>query len=189
MKRKIKTAVLALFCLFLLSGCSGNGKGLNVEEICQVGSMNVMQLNYHNVVEKVKDVGSGIQSIGKTKRTYWLEYDGTVDISYDLKSTDVSIKGNTVTICVPEPTVVPHLPVDQDQPDPYISPDNWWNRNPITIDDQKDAFAQAKKEMTASVEDNPELIQNARKRYEDILETYITSVGEIQNRKYTVKFE
>ena len=189
MKRRIKTAALLLFTLFLFTGCFGNGRKLSVENICQVGSMTVMQLNYHNVVEKVKDVGSGIQSIGKTKRRYWLEYDGTVDISYDLKSTDVNIKGNTVTINVPEPTIVPHLPVDQDQPDPYISPDNWWNRNPITIQDQKDAFTQAKEEMAASVEDNPELIQNARKRYEDILETYIVSVGEIQNRKYTVKFE
>lgn len=155
-----------------------------IRDICELA---VLRCEYHNLAKSTKAPGEGILHLGEKSRKFWIEYKGTVEISYDVSELTVDQSGTDIEITLPEPTLTCTVIPDSWNPDSYvIEPDQWVQKNPITADDQDKAIASAQKEMEEQVRNSSTLLANAQRQAQELIENYIEQIGNLTGTQYSV---
>lgn len=178
----------------LLCGCASGADvtqtsdtGPTVGEIRDICELAVLKCQYHNLAKSVKHPGEGIVHFGEKSRKFWIEYQGTVEISYDVSELTVDQSGTDIAITLPEPTLTCTVVPDSWNPDSYvIEPDQWIQKNPITADDQDKAIASAQKEMEKQVRESSTLLATAQRQAQELIENYIEQMGNLTGTQYNV---
>lgn len=158
-----------------------------IRDICELA---VLRCRYHNLAKSVKAPGEGILHLGEKSRKFWIEYQGTVEISYDVSGLAVDQNGTDIEITLPEPTLTCAVVPDSWNPDSYvIEPDQWIQKNPITADDQDKAIASAQKEMEEQVRNSSTLLATAQRQAQELIENYIEQIGNLTGTQYSVTWK
>ena len=200
--KKVVFYAIAILAAFSFSGCSmslsiGNDKvevsdniEPSVEAIREICELCTLECTYHNVAKSVKTAGTGIMDFGKRERKFWIEYDGTAKIFFDLSNIKMKASGDTIYIKLPDPTIEYDIVQGSWNEDSYvISKDNkFFQKNEITADDQIKAITDAQNDMKESVEENDTLIKAAKSQAKAVIESYIDSVGQTTGCKYTISW-
>ena len=119
-----------------------------------------------------------------------MEYSGIVKIGIDISRLDLDISGQVVTITLPEAKVI-SCKVD----DASLSEDTFYTEQtglgaePITAQDQTDAFAKAQQTMLEEVEKDESLLFQAQERARTLLLHYVKNIGDTIGIEYEVKWK
>lgn len=159
-----------------------------IRHICELATV---KCQYHNIAKSIKTPGKGFWNIGKKERKFWIEYEGTVEVSYDADRIEMRLEGDAVHITLPEPDLHTAILPDSWSPDSYyISKDNlFFQKNPITAEDQEQAVANAQRTMENQVRKTSTILQTAETQAMELIENYIHQIGEITGRSWTIFWE
>lgn len=154
-----------------------------IRNICELATL---ECYFRNVAKSVKEKGTGISHWGEKDRTFWIEYTGIAKIGIDMAKVTMQVDGTNVIITLPEAEILSYK-VDEITENSYItSPDSWFNKNPITAEEQTAAVEQAQAEMKSNVENNSALFIRAQDRAKKLIENYITQLGEASGIAYQI---
>lgn len=157
-----------------------------VQSICELATL---ECYYHNVAKSTKEPGLGLLHFGEKERSFWIEYTGIAEISYQSDLIKMEQNGNEITITLPPPKVTCNVDSDSWSEDSYvISKDRWIQRNPITARDQTRAIEQAQADMKEEVENNPALLNAARMQAKELIGNYIQQIGRMAGVKYRISW-
>lgn len=192
-------AILLITVPLLLCGCASSSEAdtanltdtrpaiSQIRDICELA---VLKCRYHNLAKSVKEPGSGIIHFGEKERKFWIEYQGTVEISYDVNKVTMKQNGTDIEITLPSPTLTCAVIPQSWNPESYIiEPDQWIQKNPITADDQDKAIASAQKEMEDQVKNNSSLLRTAQRQAQELIENYIGQIGDLTGTQYQVTWK
>jgi len=167
-------------------------EGVNEPDLSQIRSiceLSTLECYYHNVAKSTKTKGSGLSHLGEKERTFWIEYTGVAKIGIDMSKVKMTVDGTNVTITIPNAKLI-NYKVESISKDNYIySADSWFNRNPISGEEQTKAVDEAQEEMRSSVESNTSLLVRAQERAKVLIENYITRLGEATGVTYHIEWE
>ena len=157
-----------------------------VQGICELAAL---ECYYHNVAKSMKEPGMGVFHLGEKARPFWMEYTGIAEISFRSDRIRMEQHGNEITITLPAPEVSCRVDPDSWNEDSYvISKDQWIQKKPITAEDQTRAIEEAQTDMQEKVENNPSILDNARKQAEDLIENYIHQIGHAAGVEYHISW-
>ena len=206
---KQKNRLVAIICASLLSlgacttlvGCNGienkkevqtetevvNGPELSqIRAICELATL---ECYYHNVAKSTKTKGSGLSHFGEKERKLWIEYTGVAKIGIDMSKVKMSVDGTNVTITVPEAKIINYEVSSISKEDFIYSKDSWFNKNPISVEEETKAVEDAQEAMKLSVERNTSLLVSAQERAKVLIENYIRHLGEASGVSYRIEWE
>lgn len=170
---------IAFMCLSLmfLSGCSKKVEPQisNVQNICELASL---ECYYHNVA-KEEDVG---RWFGLGDKKYWLEYTGTVKLGVDLEQVKMEVKGNKVSITMPEIKIISSN-VDEKSltltgDDSILSTDTY-----VT-----EMLGKAQENMKEEAMKNEKTLLQAEERIKLMLQEYIDTVSSVAGTEYSIEW-
>lgn len=157
-----------------------------IRSICELATL---ECYYHNVAKSTKTKGSGLSHLGEKERAFWIEYTGVAKIGIDMSEVKMIVDGTNVKITIPKASLI-NYKVKSISEDNYIfSEDSWFNKNPISAEEQTEAVDQAQKEMKSSVESNTSLFVRAQDRAKVLIENYIIRLGEASGVSYQIEWE
>jgi hypothetical protein len=206
---KQRWMLLGIVCAILLSLCActtlvGSNEAENIKEehtgtevvnvpdlsqirsICELATL---ECYYHNVAKSTKTKGSGLSHLGEKERTFWIEYTGVAQIGIDMSEVKMTVDGTNITITIPNAKLI-NYKVESISKDNYIySADSWFNKNPISGEEQTKAVDEAQEEMKSSVESNTSLLVRAQERAKVLIENYIIRLGEASGVSYQIDWE
>ncbi len=205
MKEKALFLLLIIgIAAFLLCACGGGETELESEsesfpqeKVCEpdlsqirsICELATLECYYHNVAKSVKSKGTGIAHVGERERAFWIEYTGVATIGIDMSKVTMKVEGTLVTVTIPKAKLI-GCKVDTIQKEDYISSeDSWFNKNPITAEEQTSAVAQAQEDMESDVKNNSALLVRAQDRAKKLIENYIVRLGNAAGVEYTVVWE
>lgn len=168
-----------------------------VDAICQLATLDCY---YHNVAKSVKYAGTGLEHIGEVNRKFWIEYDATARIGIDFNQVQMSINDETgeITIILPPAQIIGVVNADPNSYDitSYIEePDKTSiaginidsiNKNPITVTDINEAISESLEELRVNIMSDTALLQRARERAKDLIESYISQLAALSDVDYTI---
>ncbi|SKA71651.1 Protein of unknown function [Eubacterium uniforme] len=196
MKRVLVFMMVSLLTVSMLSGCGKKKKEISIgdkeptiESIRNLCELATLKCKFNNVAKAKKTDGSGINSLLKENREFWVDYVGVVEISYNLNDVKMEIEKNNVKITLPECQINTSIDPKSWTDDSYVSDkDNGFKKNRIKTEDVKKAIDAAQENMDKEVRNNETLINSARKRAKDIIESYIEQMNKISGKNYEVTF-
>ena len=161
-----------------------------VDQIKNICELATLRCYYHNVAKSKKDAGKGISHFGEKDRTFWIEYTGEVEISFDTSKLQISQDGTNITLKLPEPIITCSVDETSWNEDSYvISDDNIVQKNPITAVDQTNAINEAQKSMKDDVINRSTLVHTAELQAKSLIENYINQIGDLTDTEYTISWE
>lgn len=185
---KLACVILAaLLASFGLIGCAKEEKSdfSGYEKIAELATLDC---TFHNVAEIYNDGTDILFGINVGYKKAWFEYDGSVQIGIDVSQVKISEPdaNNVVTISIPRAQVL-------GAPDADVSTfsDIYQDTGAFTqieTIDQEEAFKTAQAEMKTAAEENPDLMEQAEKRAEVLLEQYVKNIGQAHGQSYEVEF-
>ena len=185
--KQLLMAAMALFIVLGLSGCNKQEQP-DFSGYKRIADLATIDCTFHNVAEIYNDGTDIIFGINVGYKKAWFEYDGSVKLGVDVSQ--VRIEGpdasNVVTIFVPEAQVLGIPQIDEASFSDIYADTGLLTK--IETVDQSLALQTAQSEMVSAVENNPELLDCARKRAETLLGQYVTTVGSAIGQKYEVRF-
>lgn len=158
---------------------------LQIRNICELATL---KCSYNNVAKSTKEPGTGLSHWGEIKRTFWIEYSGTVDIGIDLTKVKMDLNEQTITITIPKAQIL-DIQLDTYNKDAYVINNDGINDNPISAEDQENAIQVSKEQLEESFANNTALLNSAQSRAKELIETYINQVGNATNIKYNIVWE
>ena len=158
---------------------------LQIRNICELATL---KCSYNNVAKSTKEPGTGLSHLGEIKRTFWIEYSGTVDIGIDLTKVKMDLNEQTITITIPKAQIL-DIQLDTYNKDAYVISNDVINHNPISAEDQENAIQVSKEQLEESFANNTTLLNSAQSRAKELIETYINQVGNATNIKYNIVWE
>ena len=196
--RKRLCTVFFILLLFSMSGCSVTSQSnqkqadkktepLNLGQLKSVCELATLECYYHNTAKSSTDKKI---LFWNTNKKLWMEYSGIVKIGIDISRLDLDISGQVVTITLPEAKVI-SCKVD----DASLSEDTFYTEQtglgaePITAQDQTDAFAKAQQTMLEEVEKDESLLFQAQERARTLLLHYVKNIGDTIGIEYEVKWK
>lgn len=187
-KLKLLVVISLIFC-FILSGCKENNcaivKEPDITQIRSICNLATLECYYHNVAKSQK----AADSIFEKDREFWIEYTGIAKIGIDMSDVNMVIKGNNITITLPNAELL-DIDIYEINEKSYIkSADGWIKKNKITAEDQTEAINLAQTKMANSVKSNKMLLLNAQDRAKELIENYIKKLGEASNIEYQIKWK
>lgn len=192
--KNFKYLFAPVLAALLLSGCSqtsdtdtAENRAPDIGEIRNICELATLKCTYHNIAKSTKAPGSGPLHIGEKTRKFWIDYQGTVEISFDVDKITMEQNGTDITITLPAPKLTCSVIPESWTADSYIiEPDQWIQKNPITAEDQNKAIDAGQAAMEKQVAENSSLIQTAQLQAEELVENYIQQIGEITGDTYSV---
>ena len=158
-----------------------------VQSICELATL---ECYYHNVAKSTKEPGQGLFHFGEKERPFWIEYTGIAEISYQSDLIKMEQNGNEIIITLPRPKVTCTVEPDSWNEESYvISKDRWFQKNPITADDQTRAIEKAQADMKEEVEKNPALLNTARMQAKELIANYIRQIGRMAGVEYRISWK
>ena len=193
MKSKLVLCTV-LKCACLLCGCGNAGKELQRPEEAQIKAiceLSTLECKYHNVAKGDKTKGEGLSHFGEKDRKYWIEYEGVVKLGVDMSKVTMEIDGTDVIITMPQ-AEIQSMDIVESSFNEYSvisSEDAFFNKNKITVEDQKEIVAEAQDEMKTKVLENTDLLNQARDRVKTLITNYVDNLGQATGVEYHVIWE
>ncbi len=157
-----------------------------IRTICELATLECF---YHNVAKSTKEPGTGLSHLGEKTRVFWIEYTGTAKIGIDLAELEMKVDGTNIVITMPEAKLISCEVTSIDEDDYISSEDSWFNKNPITAQEQTEAVEQAQEDMRKNVESNPSLMVRAQERAKTLIQNYITRLGDASGIEFQLVWE
>ncbi|MCM1283554.1 MAG: DUF4230 domain-containing protein [Muribaculaceae bacterium] len=211
MRKRISASVLCCIFVLLLCACggktdaadvgqsegqqeeSGYTQGNSEPDLSQIQSickLATLECHYHNVAKLHKEKGTGLSHIGEKDRTLWIEYTGVARIGIDMSKVKLSMDGADVHITIPGGEIIGECEVALIDQNSYISSDDsWFNKNPITAEEQTQAVDEAQENMKVSIENNTALLEQAQARAKKLIENYVDRIGALAGTEYNIIWE
>lgn len=188
--KKFVVLLLSVGLLIICASCTEDEKVIpdtqpQIDQMQTICDLAVMECYYRNVAKFDEENASGIL-FWKRDKKFWVEYSGIVKLGIDASQIDMEIHGDTVTITIPEATVL-NCSVDSDS----ITEDSFvveQGSAKITAKDEQEAFAEAQKKMEESAKNDQVLLRSAQQRAQTLLEEYVKNIGEKIGKNYTVQW-
>lgn len=192
MIKKLSSLFLSFLLVLNFTACSGSinsretvivEPGLSqMKTICD---LSVMDCYYHNVAKYYDKDASGFGPFKKDKH-FWIEYSGVVKMGIDASLVNLTVKGNQVTITLPQ-AAVQGSKVDSATltKDSYIVDKD---SAPITAEDEMKAFQEAQKRMEDSASADSALLNEAQQRAQLLLSDYVNNIGNAVGKHYTIQW-
>ena len=138
---------------------------------------------YHNVAKYKEENAEGVLWWKKDK-VFWIEYSGVVKIGIDASLVNIVIDADSVSITLPEATVL-SCRVDSSSlnQDSYIVAKD---SAAITAEDEVYSFSEAQKQLEDCAANDRALLAEAQQRAQELLEDYITNIGNAVGKEYTI---
>ena len=188
MKRYI-VLLLATVMLLASTSCRTSENSVEMEpEISQMKSiceLAAMDCYYHNVAKFKQEDTGGFLWWTKDKN-FWIEYSGIVKLGIDASLVSLEVQDSQVTVTIPAAKVL-GCKVDSTSlnKDSYIVDKN---SDAITAEDEVIAFEEAQKQLEESASNNHALLASAQQRVQDLLEDYLTNIGNAIGKEYTIQW-
>lgn len=183
MKRAI-AAVLLTAIVFSLCAC-GHRKAdqLSEEDIRAICELATLECYYNNVAK----IDKKADNIFQKDRKMWIEYEGKAIIGIKMTDVVIKISGETVSITMPKAEI---LSTDYTfNENSYISSaDGWLVKNEFSTEEQQAAVVAAQDAMKQSILANDGLFFKAESRAKELIENYITQLGEAIGQEYIIKW-
>lgn len=176
--------------LLLGSGFSGTVEAPSLDQIKSICELATLKCSYQNIAKSIKEPGTGLTHIFEKERPFWIEYQGTVEISFDISQIGMAIDGTEIRITLPEPKLITSVVPESLGEDSFIiAPDQFFQKNSITVQDQKDAVLQAQDEMVNQIREHTTLIRSAEKQAQELIENYIQQIGKLTGVEYRITWD
>lgn len=188
--KKIVSCLMALLLSLSMASC-GTGKPKTPDMEPEVSQMKaicelaVMDCYYHNVAKFKEEDAEGFLFWQKDKQ-FWIEYSGVVTLGVDVSQVAVEVKDTQVTITLP-PAKVLNCKVDSSSltADSFIVADGSAS---INAADEVAAFDAAQSKLQETAASDTVLLANAQQRAQSLLEDYVTNVGNVVGKEYTIQW-
>ena len=153
-----------------------------MKAICELA---VMECYYHNVAKYYEEDASGVLWWKKDKQ-FWIEYSGVVKLGVDISSVNIEVNDTQVSITLPAAKVL-GCKVDSASltEDSFIVAKNSAN---VDASDEVKAFDEAQSKLQENAASDTALLASAQQRAQDLLEDYITNIGNAVGKEYTIKW-
>ena len=188
--KKCVSVLLALVLSLTLASCGmGTSKVPNMEpEVSQMKAiceLAVMDCYYHNVAKFKEEDAEGFLFWQKDKQ-FWIEYSGVVTLGVDVSQVTMEVEDTQVTITLPAAKVL-SCKVDSSSltKDSFIVADGSAS---ISAEDEVIAFDAAQSKLQETAAGDTVLLANAQQRAQSLLEDYITNVGNVVGKEYTIQW-
>lgn len=189
--RKIKTAIVGILSIAILSSCSfKNAKAQTVPDIDQIKriiKLTTVKVSYNNLAKSVKLKPTGLTHIGEKDRPFWVEYTGNAYLGVDLAKVNIKQEGKKIIVSIPDAEIIGSPSIDEKTFDEksYVLSKDSINSNPITMEDQKAAISDAQNKMKENILANESLRNKAKNEAKAIIKKYVEEIG---NGMYTCEF-
>lgn len=188
--KKCISFLLALLLSLSLASC-GTGKPdvsemePEVSQMKAICELAVMDCYYHNVAKFKEEDAEGFLFWQKDKQ-FWIEYSGVVTLGVDVSQVTVDVKDTQVTITLPAAKVL-NCKVDSSSltEDSFIVADGSAS---INAEDEVAAFDAAQTKLQETAASDTVLLANAQQRAQSLLEDYVTNVGNVVGKEYTIQW-
>ena len=155
-----------------------------MKAICELA---VMECYYHNVAKYFeKDATRGILGIGKKDKHFWVEYSGVVKLGVDVSLVNIEVIDTQITITLPEAKVLGcKIESSSLSEDSFIV-----DKKSADIEgaDEIAAFDEAQSKLEENAANDKTLLANAQQRAQNLLEEYITNIGNAVGKQYSIKW-
>ena len=190
MKKIVSLLLTAIILLSILPSCASKEKLPEVEQIQAICELATLECYYNNVAKSVKPAGSGWKFLEK-ERKYWVEYEGVARIGVDMSYVTMEIAEDNVTITIPHAELFDMGVVSESFTNAAAvsSADSFFDKNPITLEDQQSAIANAQAKMEETVLANKALFVRAENRAKDLIESYVNQIGKLSGKEYTITWK
>lgn len=197
MKKRFLVMMVSLLIVSSLTGCGKKQKERpfvgdktpSIESIRNICELATLKCRYNNVAKATKSDGSGPISLIKDNREFWVKYTGIVEVTFNLNDVKMDIDKNTVKITLPECQINTSIDPKSWSEESYVADkDSGLSKNKIKSEDITKAVEAAQANMDEEVRENDTLINSARSRAKDIIESYINQMNKISGSNYTVDF-
>ena len=181
------TVIISAMCVSCAS--PAEEETLNMEpEVSQMKAiceLAVMECYYHNVAKYYEEDASGVLWWKKDKQ-FWIEYSGVVKLGVDISSVNIEVNDTQVSITLPAAKVL-GCKVDSAllTEDSFIVAKNSAN---VDASDEVKAFDEAQSKLQENAASDTALLASAQQRAQDLLEDYITNIGNAVGKEYTIKW-
>lgn len=181
---------MALIMMFVCASCSISPKvpqniGPEESQMKAICELAVMKCYYHNVAKYTEEDAEGILWWKKDKK-FWIEYSGVVTLGVDVSQVTIDIQDTEVTITLPEAKVF-ECKVDSDSltKDSFIVA-----KGSASIDaaDEVAALKIAQDQLKEIAANDRTLLANARQQVQNLLEDYISNIGNAVGKEYSIKW-
>lgn len=188
MMKRILCILLIISFVFCLSSCGKkNNNELNKEDIHSICELATIKCYYNNVaqIDKKKD------NIFQKDRKMWIEYEGEAVIGIDMSKIEIKINDDSVSIAMPKAEILSISPIKEtlDEKSYFVSEDGFLFKNKITTEDQEEAVTKGQSEMEKTVKNNSALFIKAEDKAKELIENYITKMGNIIGKEYSIKWK
>ncbi len=155
-----------------------------IRSICELATL---ECYYHNVAISTKEKGTGLSHWGEKEREFWIEYSGVAKLGINISKVSMKMEGKQIVITVPKAELL-GLSDYSFSEDSYISEDDGFNKNPITPDNQTEAVKAAQEDIKKKFAEDDAMLVRAQDRAKDLIENYITQLGDISKTNYQIKW-
>ncbi len=156
------------------------------QKVCRFASVKAF---YHNVGKSEADAkGLGKIFFNYGYKKFWIEYDGTVELTLNCEEIKISKNPltNTVYVQLPKEILVENPKVLGNTMSDGITDRGLFTK--ITDEEKKAAKNQAKSTMVERAENDTDLKNYAMERSKSLIKNYIESIGKLNNKEYNVVF-
>lgn len=181
------TVIISAMCVSCAS--PAEEETLNMEpEVSQMKAiceLAVMECYYHNVAKYYEEDASGVLWWKKDKQ-FWIEYSGVVKLGVDITSVNIEVNDTQVSITLPAAKVL-GCKVDSASltEDSFIVAKNSAD---VDASDEVKAFDEAQSKLQENAASDTALLASAQQQAQDLLEDYITNIGNAVGKEYTIKW-
>lgn len=180
------SVVLTLFVLDAITDkkVSKVAEFSEVKRICELATL---ECYYHNVAEKENQPDHWWNKIWKEKK-YFFEYEGIIKIGIDFDKVEISQpdEKGVVRIFVPQARVLDGDHVVVETIGDLISEKGALVK--ITTEERAKLLGETQEIMKKNAEEDEALLNQAQQKAKDLLEKYVTTVGEGLGQSYTVEW-
>ena len=191
--KKMAALFLALAMMFSCTACSlpkqeepvnMKPEAAQMKAICELA---VMECYYHNVAKYYKeDVAREFLVFGSKDKHFWIEYSGVVQFGIDVSLVSIEVEDTQVTITLPEAKVL-GCKVDSSS----ITEDSFIvDKKSAAVEaaDEVEAFGEAQRQLEETAAQDKALLASAQQRAQSLLEEYITNIGDVTGKRYSIQW-
>lgn len=191
----MKKIVFILMTVIILLNCTAcnktNEEPSDIEpQISQMKSicdLAVMECYYHNVAKYFEeDAVKGLFGIGNKDKHFWIEYSGVVKLGIDVSFVSIEIEDTQISITLPEAKVLNTKIDSASLNDKSFIVDK--KSADIEAADEVRAFDEAQSKLEETASNDKILLANAQQRAQELLENYITNIGNAVGKQYSIKW-
>lgn len=189
--KKVIILFLTVCMLVMAAGCEKQPpeEPVNIEpklsQMKYICELSVMDCYYHNVAKYQEEDAAGMLWWTKDKK-FWIEYSGVVRLGINASLVNMEVNGTQVTITIPKAKVL-GCKVDSASltKDSYIVDKDSAD---ISAEDEIAAFNDAQNQLEENASNNQTLLAEAQQRAKSLLEDYVTNIGTVMGREYTIQW-